>query len=140
MPDTPSQNKAVKSIKDSMKSIQFTGQNFPSPIAYSFMYIQWEANEVSAKRIMAVDGYWKEFLSLCQNFQHIYDQFYFFTDHGRAIDSKLVFDICYSHYFNLYIRSKFSGMNTLKSLYIKVNALNARVIGPTSWMITHWIF
>ena len=55
-----------------------------------------------------------------------------FTDYGRAIDSKPVFDICYSHYFDLYIRSKFSGMNTLKSLYIKVNALNARVIGPTS--------
>jgi len=52
MPDTPSQNKAVKSIKDSMKSIQFTGQNFPSPIAYSFMYIQWEANEIMGEQLI----------------------------------------------------------------------------------------
>lgn len=51
LPDTPSQNEAVKSIKDSLKSIQFTGEEFESPIAYAFMYIQWEANEVWYNRI-----------------------------------------------------------------------------------------
>ena len=52
MPDTPSQNQAVKSIKNSLKTIQFTGQDFESPIAYAFMYIQWEANEVGSKRMI----------------------------------------------------------------------------------------
>ena len=46
LPDTPSQNEAVKSVKDSLSSIHFDNQTFESPIAYAFMYIQWEANEV----------------------------------------------------------------------------------------------
>ena len=46
LPDTPSQNEAVKSVKDSLLSIHFDNQTFESPIAYAFMYIQWEANEV----------------------------------------------------------------------------------------------
>ena len=47
LPDTPSQNEAVKSVKDSLSSIHFDNQTFESPIAYAFMYIQWEANEVN---------------------------------------------------------------------------------------------
>ena len=46
LPDTPSQNEAVKSVKDSLSTIHFDNQTFESPIAYAFMYIQWEANEV----------------------------------------------------------------------------------------------
>ena len=47
LPDTPSQNEAVRSVKDSLAKIRFEGQSFESPIAYAFMYIQWEANEVN---------------------------------------------------------------------------------------------
>ena len=34
-------------IKDAMSDITLDGEGFKSPIVYSFMYIQWEANKVT---------------------------------------------------------------------------------------------
>jgi hypothetical protein len=44
--DTQVKNTAMNEIKDKMKAIIFEGESFKSPIAYAFMYIQWEANIV----------------------------------------------------------------------------------------------
>ena len=49
MTNTSAQIDAVRTIKDSMGKIHFENQTFSSPIAYAFMYVQWEANEVSKR-------------------------------------------------------------------------------------------
>ncbi len=36
-------------IKDGLSDIIFKDQEFQSPIAYAFMYVQWEANIVSIR-------------------------------------------------------------------------------------------
>ena len=44
--NTRVQNEALESVKDALKGITFPGQSFTTPIAYSFTYVQWTANEV----------------------------------------------------------------------------------------------
>ena len=47
MANTNEKNMAMNQVKDALKQIIFKAEDFQSPIAYSFMYIQWEANIVS---------------------------------------------------------------------------------------------
>ena len=44
--NTNEQNKAMDSIKEEMEQIVFEGEEFTSPIPYTFLYVQWEANKV----------------------------------------------------------------------------------------------
>ncbi len=37
---------AMDEINQKLKEIDFDGKNFTSPISYSFLYLQWEANKV----------------------------------------------------------------------------------------------
>ena len=45
--NTQVKNTAMNEVKDRMRAIVFEGEDFKNPIAYAFMYIQWEANIVS---------------------------------------------------------------------------------------------
>ena len=141
MPNTSSQNKAVKSIKDSLKSIQFTGQDFPSPIAYSFMYIQWEANEVSAKRIMAVSQHWKE-IPLSRVSTHLIPIELFLQIMGEQLIRNLSLTFAIVIILTFIFVPNFQVwllLNHYSSILMHWQ-FNARVIWPTSLMITHWIF
>ncbi len=40
------QVEAMDEINAKLKSVNFKGENFTSPISYSFLYLQWEANKV----------------------------------------------------------------------------------------------
>ena len=141
MPNTSSQNKAVKSIKDSLKSIQFTGQDFPSPIAYSFMYIQWEANEVSAKRIMAVSQHWKENTPV-KSFNTFNTHWTFLQIMGEQLIRNLSLTFAIVIILTFIFVPNFQVwllLNHYSSILMHWQ-FNARVIWPTSLMITHWIF
>ena len=138
MPNTSSQNKAVKSIKDSLKSIQFTGQNFSSPIAYSFMYIQWEANEVSAKRIMMVGWYWN-FCNPVKIFNTSKTHFTFLQIMGEQLIRNL------SLTFAIVIILTFIFVPNFQ-VWLLLNHYRSILMHwqfswwPKSLMITHWIF
>lgn len=47
--NTSIQYDALTSVRDSFANIHFEGEKFESPIAYSFMYVTWEANKVRDK-------------------------------------------------------------------------------------------
>lgn len=45
--NTTVQNEAMDEIRSALAAITFNGEKaFQTPIAYSFMYVQWEANKV----------------------------------------------------------------------------------------------
>ena len=41
-------NKAMDEVKDALNDIKFIDSDFESPIPYTMMYVQWEANKVHA--------------------------------------------------------------------------------------------
>ena len=43
---TTIRNRAMDSVKGAMMEVQFEGSDFHSPIPYTMMYVQWEANKV----------------------------------------------------------------------------------------------
>lgn len=47
----------MNKVKDDLKKIKFKEEQFRTPIAYSFMYIQWEANIVSANGFLLQNHY-----------------------------------------------------------------------------------
>jgi len=49
---TSVQNVAVKSVKDAMANITFPDEEFKSPIAYCFTYVQWTANELMSNELV----------------------------------------------------------------------------------------
>lgn len=55
MPNTTIQNIAMDEIKGNMAGVVFEGESFDTPIVYSFMYIQWEANKVGLERVATND-------------------------------------------------------------------------------------
>ncbi len=39
----------MDSIETAMAKVKFVGEDFDTPIPYSFMYVPWEANQVSQR-------------------------------------------------------------------------------------------
>ena len=51
--NTTVQNKAMDEIRDDiLAKITFEGEKFTTPIAYSFMYVQWEANKTMSRELI----------------------------------------------------------------------------------------
>ena len=46
LPNTTVQIEALNSVRDVLSEIQFSGEEFDSPIAYSFNYVNWTSNKV----------------------------------------------------------------------------------------------
>ena len=44
--DIVHRNLAMDSVKESMESLALPSEPFGNPVAYTFMYVQWEANRV----------------------------------------------------------------------------------------------
>jgi len=52
MGDITTRTKAMNQVKGDMTKIEFQYEDFQHPIAYAFMYVQWEANTVISKQLI----------------------------------------------------------------------------------------
>jgi len=50
--NTTIKNLAMDSVKESMESLTLPSDPFGNPVAYTFMYVQWEANRIIGKQLI----------------------------------------------------------------------------------------
>ena len=98
-------------MKDSLASIKFEGQSFQSPIAYAFMYVQWEANEVKILiniliNIPQNDATYNTWLTQLRI--HLLNCKYF-LDYRKATYKKSVFDVRHGDHSDVIICTKHPG-------------------------------
>merc|ERR1719430_1101545 len=50
--NTTIRNLALDSVMEGMDEIKLAGTQFGHPVAYNFMYVQWEANRIISKQLI----------------------------------------------------------------------------------------